>query len=158
MSRVDLTVINNTILHTSLVLASLLALSILAKADFGTSAYAQHSDYLSPKKHLEEGIKAVKNGDNQGALMHLNEANKGLASSSSSSDHTAKTHVDAGIKALKAKDNQGALMHLDAADKAATDNGPTPYNPNTNLNIPGGENHSTFKPGPKPIPIEPPGP
>jgi hypothetical protein len=100
----------NTILSTSLVLLSVLALSILAKADFGApSAFAQT---ITPKMHLEEGIKALKSDDNQGALMHLNEADKGI------SDQSAKMHLDEGIKALKANDNQGALMHLDAADKA----------------------------------------
>jgi hypothetical protein len=67
--------------------------------------------------HLEEGIKAVKADDNQRALMHLDAADKGLASSSSSSDQTAKMHLEEGIKAVKANNKQGALMHLDAADK-----------------------------------------
>ena len=72
--------------------------------------------------HLDEGIKALKANDNQGALMHLNEADKGLASSSSSSDQSAKMHLDEGIKALKGGDQQGALMHL-AADQALGGNG-----------------------------------
>jgi hypothetical protein len=100
------------------ILAVVTAISLLtASSDRGlvTSAFAQG---VSPKMHLEEGIKSLKSGDNQGALMHLNEANKGLASSSSSSDQTAKMHLDEGIKAVKANDNQGALMHLNAADKA----------------------------------------
>jgi hypothetical protein len=107
----------NTILSASILLSAALALSVLAKADFSTPAFAQT---ITPKMHLEEGIKAVKADDNQGALMHLDAADKGLASSSSSSDQTAKMHLEEGIKAVKANDKQGALMHLDAADNALT--------------------------------------
>ena len=99
----------NTILSVSIVLSTALALSILAKVDFGTPAFAQG---MTPQVHLEEGIKAVKAGDSQGALMHLNAADQGLT------DQSAKFHLDEGIKAVKAGDNQGALMHLGAADKA----------------------------------------
>jgi hypothetical protein len=99
----------NTILGASIVVSIALAMSVLAKADFGTPAFAQG---VTPKMHLEEGIKALKAGDTQGALTHLDEANKGI------SDQSAKMHLDEGIKALKANDNQGALTHLDAADKA----------------------------------------
>lgn len=99
----------NTILGASIVVSIALAMPVLAKADFGTPAFAQG---VTPKMHLEEGIKALKAGDTQGALMHLDEANKGI------SDQSAKMHLDEGIKALKANDNQGALTHLDAADKA----------------------------------------
>jgi Flp pilus assembly protein TadD len=109
--------IKNTILSASLVLsAAVLTMSILAKADLGGApVFAQT---ITPKMHLEEGIKAMNNGDNQGALMHLNEADKGLADSTSSSDQSAKMHLDEGIKAMNNGDNQGALMHLNAADKA----------------------------------------
>jgi Flp pilus assembly protein TadD len=99
----------DTILSVSIVLSTALALSILAKADFSTQAFAQG---MTPQMHLEEGIKALKAGDNQGALTHLSAADQGLT------DQTAKFHLDEGIKALKAGDNQGALMHLGAADKA----------------------------------------
>src|ERR687886_615269 len=98
----------NTILSISILLSTALALSILAKSDFAP-AFAQG---VTPKMHLEEGIKALKAGDQQGALMHLNEADKGI------SDQSAKMHLDEGIKALKGGDQQGALMHLGAADKA----------------------------------------
>ena len=105
--------IKNTILSASLLLLSaVLAVSVLAKADFGAPAFAQG---MTPKMHLEEGIKALKAGDNQGALMHLGIADQGL---SSTSDQSAKMHLDEGIKALKAGDNQGALMHLGIADQA----------------------------------------
>jgi hypothetical protein len=99
----------NTILGASIVVSIALAMSVLAKADFGTPAFAQG---VTPKMHLEEGIKALKAGDTQGALTHLDEADKSI------SDQSAKMHLDEGIKALKANDNQGALTHLDAADKA----------------------------------------
>jgi hypothetical protein len=104
-----LLMIKNTILSLSIVLSTALALSLLAKADFGTPAFAQG---MTPQMHLEEGIKSLKAGDSQGALTHLSAADQGLT------DQTAKFHLDEGIKAVKAGDNQGALMHLGAADKA----------------------------------------
>ena len=103
--------IKNTVLSASLLLSAILALSVIAKSDLGTSAFAQG---MTPKMHLEEGIKALKAGDNQGALMHLGAADQGLTSS----DQSAKMHLDQGISALKSGDNQGALMHLGAADQA----------------------------------------
>ena len=99
----------NTILSVSIVLSTALALSILAKADFGTPAFAQG---MTPQMHLEEGIKALKAGDSQGALIHLNAADQGI------SDQSAKMHLGEGIKAVKSGDQQGALMHLGAADQA----------------------------------------
>jgi hypothetical protein len=104
-----LLMIKNTILGASILLSAALAISVLAKTDFGVPAFAQG---MTPQMHLEEGIKALKAGDNQGALMHLSAADQGLT------DQSAKMHLDEGIKALKAGDNQGALMHLDLADKA----------------------------------------
>ncbi len=103
------TMIKNTILSASIVLSTALAMSVIAKADFGTSAFAQG---MTPKMHLEEGIKALKAGDTQGALMHLNAADQGL------SDQSAKMHLEQGIKALQGGDQQGALMHSGAADEA----------------------------------------
>src|SRR6266511_2140756 len=104
--------IKNTILSASLILSAILALSVIAKSDFGTTAFAQG---MTPKMHLEEGIKALKAGDNQGALTHLSAADQGLTSPS---DQSAKMHLDQGISALKSGDNQGASMHLGAADQA----------------------------------------
>jgi hypothetical protein len=102
-------IIKNTILSASVVLSAVLALSVLAKVDFGTSAFAQG---MTPKMHLEEGIKALRAGDSQGALMHLSAADQGIT------DQSAKLHLDEGIKAVKSGDQQGALMHLGAADQA----------------------------------------
>ncbi|MFL6356909.1 MAG: hypothetical protein ACJ71C_10185, partial [Nitrososphaeraceae archaeon] len=93
----------------SIVLSTALALSILAKADFSTPVFAQG---MTPQMHLEEGIKALKAGDSQGALIHLNAADQGI------SDQSAKMHLGEGIKAVKSGDQQGALMHLGAADQA----------------------------------------
>ena len=101
--------IKNTIWSASIVLSIALAMSVIAKADFGTSAFAQG---MTPKMHLEEGIKALKAGDTQGALMHFNAADQGL------SDQSAKMHLEQGIKALQGGDQQGALMHSGAADDA----------------------------------------
>jgi alanine racemase len=61
------------------------------------------------------GGRALKSGDNQGAMTHLNAADQGLTSAS---DQSAKMHLDQGIQALKNGDNQGAMTHLNAADQA----------------------------------------
>ena len=73
-----LLMIKNAILSASVLLSAVLALSILAKADFGPSAFAQT---ITPKTHLDEGIKALKANDNQGALMHLGVADQILSGS-----------------------------------------------------------------------------
>ena len=70
--------IKNTILSASVLLSAVLALSILAKANFGPSAFAET---ITPKMHLDEGIKALKANDNQGALMHLGVADQILSGS-----------------------------------------------------------------------------
>ncbi len=104
----------NTLLGASLLLSVALGLSVIAQTNFKVipSAYAQA---ITPKMHLEEGIKALKSGDSQGAMMHLNAADQGLTSAS---DQSAKMHLDQGIQALKSGDSQGAMMHLNAADQA----------------------------------------
>jgi len=107
-----LLMIKNTILGASILLSAALAISVLAKTDFGAPAFAQG---MTPQMHLEEGIKALKAADNQGALMHLSAADQGLTSSS---DQSAKMHLDEEIKAVKSGDQQGALMHLGIADQA----------------------------------------
>ena len=73
-----LLMIKNTILGASILLSTALAISVLAKTDFGAPAFAQG---MTPQMHLEEGIKALKAGDNQGALMHLDLADKALGGS-----------------------------------------------------------------------------
>jgi len=73
-----LLMIKNAILSASVLLSAVLVLSILAKADFGPSAFAQT---ITPKMHLDEGIKALKANDNQGALMHLGVADQILSGS-----------------------------------------------------------------------------
>jgi len=104
----------NTTFCVSFLLSVALGFSILANAGFNgaPSVFAQT---ITPKMHLEEGLKALKSGDNQGAMMHLNAADQGLTSAS---DQSAKMHLDQGIQALKNGDNQGAMMHLNAADQA----------------------------------------
>ena len=70
--------IRNIVLSAG-ILSAALVLSMLAKADFGSPAFAQT---LTPKAHLDEGIKALKSGDNQGAMMHLNIADQALGGTS----------------------------------------------------------------------------
>jgi hypothetical protein len=76
--RLVFPMIKNTILSASIVLSTALAMSVLAKADFSTPAFAQG---VTPKMHLDEGIKALKANDNQGALMHVDAADKALGGS-----------------------------------------------------------------------------
>ena len=66
----------NTVLCVSLLLSVALGFSILANAGFNgaPSVFAQT---ITPKMHLEEGLKALKSGDNQGAMMHLNGSRSG---------------------------------------------------------------------------------
>jgi cellobiose-specific phosphotransferase system component IIA len=106
--------IKNIMLGASLLLSVALGLSVIAQTDFKVIplAYAQN---ITPKMQLEEGLKALKSGDNQGAMMHLNAADQALTSAS---DQSAKMHLNQGIQALKNGDNQGAMMHLNAADQA----------------------------------------
>jgi hypothetical protein len=79
MFRMILPMIKNTILSASVILSAVVVMSLLAIADLSTSAFAQG---MTPKMHLEEGIKALKAGDNQGALMHLGVADQALGGSS----------------------------------------------------------------------------
>jgi hypothetical protein len=67
------------ILTASVFVSALLALSVLAISDFGTHALAQT---ITPKMHLDEGVKALKANDNQGSLMHLGVADKILSGGS----------------------------------------------------------------------------
>lgn len=66
----------NTILCVSVLLSIALGF-LLANAGFNgaPSVFAQT---ITPKMHLEEGLKALKSGDNQGAMMHLNAADQAL--------------------------------------------------------------------------------
>ncbi len=60
-------------------IAIVLALGILAVSNITAQTSAQSST-SSGKMHLDEGIKALQGGDTQGAMMHLNLADKALAS------------------------------------------------------------------------------
>jgi hypothetical protein len=98
MFRIVLSLIKTPyVLGTTLILSAVLATSILAKADFTTPAFATRiQDELSPKMHLEEGIKSLKAGDSQGALMHFNAAHQGLTGSSSLEREPASRRPDTG--------------------------------------------------------------
>ena len=71
--RLVFPMMKNTMLSASIILSTASAMSVLAKPDFGTPAFVQG---VTPKMHLEKGIRALKAGDTQGALMHLDEAVK----------------------------------------------------------------------------------
>ena len=68
----------------------------------------------SAKMHLEEGIKALQNGDKNGAMTHLSLAQQALSGSSPE----AIKHFEEGMKALSGGDIKGAIMHLQFADQA----------------------------------------
>lgn len=60
--------------------------------------------------HLDAAAKALQSGDKNGALMHMNEADKTLTGA-------AKMHLDAAISALQSGDTNGAMMHLQESQK-----------------------------------------
>ena len=68
----------------------------------------------SAKLHLGEAIKALENGDKEGASTHLTAAQQAIAGASAQ----AKMHFEEGMKALAAGDSNGALLHLKAANQA----------------------------------------
>jgi cellobiose-specific phosphotransferase system component IIA len=65
----------------------------------------------SAKMHLEEGIKALKSGDNQIAMTHLHAARAAMVPGE------AMNHFEQGLKALENGDSNGAIMHLTAANQ-----------------------------------------
>lgn len=56
-----------------------IVLSVLAVSRLTVKASAQ-TTASSGKMHLDEGIKALQNGDTSGAMMHLSAADKALTS------------------------------------------------------------------------------
>ena len=59
--------------------------------------------------HLGEAIKALQGGDTDGAMMHMEEADKTLEAGE------AKMHLGEAIKALQGGDTDGAMTHLELA-------------------------------------------
>jgi hypothetical protein len=104
---------------TASLLVIVLGLSVLAIPSLTVKASAQ-TTASSGKMHLDEGIKALQNGDTNGAMMHLSIADKALSGDTSASAQSGKMHLDEGIKALQNGDTNGAMMHLSIADKALT--------------------------------------
>jgi exonuclease VII small subunit len=66
----------------------------------------------SAKMNLEEGIKALKSGDNQAAMTHLDAAKQAMVPGE------AMNHFEQGMKALENGDSNGAIMHLTVANQA----------------------------------------
>ena len=62
------------------------------------------------KIHLDLAVKALQSGDKNGALMHMNEADKTLTGG-------AKMHLGVAINALQSGDTNGAIMHLQESQK-----------------------------------------
>jgi hypothetical protein len=67
----------NTILSISLLLSMALGLSMFVSVNFIGTPLAS-AQAITPKMHLDEGIKALKSGDSQGAMMHLTQADQAL--------------------------------------------------------------------------------
>jgi hypothetical protein len=62
------------------------------------------------KLHLGVAIGALQSGDKDGAMMHMNEADKTLTGA-------AKLHLGVAIGALQSGDKDGAMMHLQESKK-----------------------------------------
>jgi hypothetical protein len=54
-----------------------LGLSMFVSVNFIGTPLAS-AQAITPKMHLDEGIKALKSGDSQGAMMHLTQADQAL--------------------------------------------------------------------------------
>jgi hypothetical protein len=80
----------------------------------GGNATTSSSSASTFKMHLEEGIKALQNGDKQGAMTHLSAAQQAMSGVSAE----AIKHFEEGMKALSGGDIKGAIMHLQFADQA----------------------------------------
>ncbi len=78
----------------------------------GGNMTASDASGSSAKVHLEEGIKALKSGDNQAAMAYLDAAKQAMVSGQ------AMSHFEQGMSALQNGDLNGALMHLTAANQA----------------------------------------
>ena len=78
----------------------------------GSNMTMSNASGSSAKMNLEEGIKALKNGDNQAAMTHLDAAKQAMVPGG------AMNHFEQGMKALQNGDSNGAIMHLSAADQA----------------------------------------
>ena len=68
----------------------------------------------SAKMQLEDGIKALQNGNKEAAMTQLTAAQQAMSGSSPE----AIKHFEEGMKALESGDSKGAIMHLQFADQA----------------------------------------
>jgi hypothetical protein len=68
----------------------------------------------SVKMQIEGGIKALQNGDNEGAMTQLTAAQQAMSGSSPD----AIKHFEEGMKALESGDSNGAIMHLQIAEQS----------------------------------------
>jgi cellobiose-specific phosphotransferase system component IIA len=80
----------------------------------GSNMTTSDTSGSSAKMHLEEGIKALKSGDNEAAKTHLDAAKQAMTNAPGE----AVKHFEEGMKALENGDSKGAIMHLDFADQA----------------------------------------
>ena len=96
------------------VFTSIEAQNVSAPNNMTSSANMTASDTSgsSARMHLQEGIKALKNGDSQAAMTNLDAAKQAMVPGE------AMNHFEQGMKALENGDLNGAIMHLKAADQA----------------------------------------
>ncbi len=80
----------------------------------GSNMTTSDTSGSSAKMHLEEGIKALKSGDNEAAKTHLDAAKQAMTNAPGE----AMKHFEEGMKALGNGDSKGAIMHLQFADQA----------------------------------------
>jgi hypothetical protein len=81
--------------------SNMLTISMTTEGDGSEGGQAQF--------HLGEAMKALQGGDTDGAMMHLEEADKTLPAGE------AKMHLGEAMKALQGGDTDGAMMHLELA-------------------------------------------
>jgi hypothetical protein len=74
----------------------------------GGSNIASSNSSSSAKLNLEEGIKALQNGDRGGAMIHLNAAKEAMTNASPE----AVKHFQEGMKALAGDDIFGAITEF----------------------------------------------
>ena len=80
----------------------------------GSNMTTSDTSGSSAKMHLEEGIKALKSGDNESAKTHLDAAKQAMINAPGE----AVKHFEEGMKAFNDGDSKGAIMHMNFAEQA----------------------------------------
>ena len=98
--------------YLAICLIVIVAIVPMSTINYNQFVKAQTTDNLglgAAEMHLSEAIKALKAGDTEEALMHIEEAIDTI------SEGDTTMHLNVALKALKAGDTEEALMHLGEA-------------------------------------------